>query len=71
MVRIKTVADLKKAIKDVPDDMPVEVYSGPGCLLIDFIQVVQCDDLNCHECGGEGTCMPPTLTIFAETWKDD
>jgi hypothetical protein len=66
---VKTVKELKKAIEKLPDDMPIEVYSGQ-VFLIDFVDVVECDDLNCQECGGNGTCLPPTFTIFAETYKD-
>jgi hypothetical protein len=27
---IKTVADLKKALENIPDDMEVEIYDGSG-----------------------------------------
>ena len=67
---IKTVKELKQALENIDGDLPVEVYTG-STLLVDFVQVVQCDDLNCYECGGEGTCQPPAFVIFAETYKED
>ena len=42
---IKTVADLKKALEDMPDDFPVEIYtSGDECYSIDFVEKIEEED---------------------------
>lgn len=61
-----TVADLKKALENVPDDMEVEIYDGRGGDPVQWACVVQCDDLNCPDCGGKGTCYPPKFVVSSD-----
>lgn len=61
-----TVAELKKALENVPDDMEVEVYDGRGGDPVMWANIVQCDDLDCPDCNGEGTCYPPKFVISSD-----
>jgi predicted methyltransferase len=67
----KTVGELKKAMQNIPDDIPIEVYEGRGNNLISFVDMDICDDLNCPDCKGEGTCRTHALVIFADIYKDE
>ena len=60
------VAELKKILEDVSDDMEIEIYEGRGGLPVIWAAIVQCDDLNCPDCGGEGKCYPPKFVIASD-----
>lgn len=61
-----TVAELKNILKNVSDDMEIEIYEGGDGLPVIWANIVQCDDLNCPDCGGEGTCYPPKFVIASD-----
>jgi len=63
---IKTVGELKRMLEKIPDDMEIEVYNGRGEDLIQWADIVQCDDLDCPDCGGDGTCIPPKFVISTD-----
>lgn len=60
------VKDLKEILKNADDDLDVEIYDGNYSIPASFAEVVECDDLNCDECGGDGSCHPKTFCVFAD-----
>lgn len=64
---IETVGDLKKALQDIPDDMPVRLCDDNE---ICSASIYECHDPECYWCNTyskpEQKCSPPTFRLYAD-----